>query len=147
MRFAMRSNWFDGLTQDLRYAARGLLAKPGFTAAVVVTLALGIGANAAIFSIVDRLLFRPPPMLAHPELTHRVFLTQLWRGKETNRSYIQYATYVDLTKWTSTLAHTAAIRDSKLAVGTGDEAREMLVSITSATFFSFFKAPPVLGRY
>ncbi|HKW09474.1 MAG TPA: ABC transporter permease, partial [Gemmatimonadaceae bacterium] len=143
----MRSNSFDAFTQDLRYAARGLRAKPGFTAAVIVTLALGIGANAAIFSIVDRLLFRPPPMLAHPALTHRVFLSQLSRGNEVNRSYIQYATYVDLTKWTTSLAHTAAVRASKLAVGTGDEAREMNVSITSATFFSFFKAPPALGRY
>ncbi|HEY7234077.1 MAG TPA: ABC transporter permease [Gemmatimonadaceae bacterium] len=143
----MRSNWFDAFAQDLRYAARGLRAKPGFTAAVVATLALGIGANAAIFSIVDRLLFRPPPMLAHPALTHRVFLSHLSRGNEVNRSYIQYATYVDLTKWTTSLAHTAAVGASKLAVGTGDEAREMNVSITSATFFSFFKAPPALGRY
>lgn len=143
----MRSNWFDAFTQDLRYAARGLRAKPGFTAAVIATLALGIGANAAIFSIVDRLLFRPPPMLAHPALTHRVFLGQFSRGKEVNRSYIQYATYVDLTKWTTSLAHTASIRESKVAVGTGDEAREMNVSITSASFFSFFNAPPAVGRY
>ena len=137
----------DALTQDIRYAARGLRAKPGFTAAVVATLALGIGANTAIFSIVDRLLFRPPPMLAHPGLTHRVYLASIFRGKENRRSYIQYARYVDLTKWTSSFAHIAQIRTSKLAVGTGDDAREMNVGITSASFFSFFDAPPVLGRY
>ena len=137
----------DAITQDVRYAARGLRAKPGFTAAVVLTLALGIGANAAIFSIVDRLLFRPPPMLAHPDLTHRVYLTSMFRGKENRRSYIQYARYVDFTKWTRSFAHIAQIRSSKLAVGTGDEAREMNVGITSASFFSFFDAPPVLGRY
>jgi predicted permease len=137
----------DAITQDVRYAARGLRAKPGFTAAVVITLALGIGANAAIFSIVDRLLFRPPPMLAHPDLTHRVYLTSMFRGKENRRSYIQYARYVDFTKWTRSFAHIAQVRSSKLAVGTGDEAREMNVSITSASFFAFFDAPPVLGRY
>ena len=137
----------DALTQDIRYAARGLRAKPGFTAAVVATLALGIGANTAIFSIVDRLLFRPPPMLAHPGLTHRVYLASIFRGKDNRRSYIQYARYVDLTKWTSSFAHIAQIRTSKLAIGTGDDAREMNVSITSASFFSFFDAPPILGRY
>ena len=137
----------DAITQDVRYAARGLRAKPGFTAAVVITLALGIGANAAIFSIVDRLLFRPPPMLAHPDLTHRVYLTSMFRGKENRRSYIQYARYVDFTKWTRSFAQIAQVRSSKLAIGTGDEAREMNVSITSASFFSFFDAPPALGRY
>src|SRR5690348_4960678 len=140
-------DWLDALTQDLRYAIRGLRAKPAFTIAVVSTLALGIGANAAIFSIVDRLLFRPPPLLAHPELTHHVYLNSIARGEAVHRSYIQYATYVDLSRWTTSFAHTAEVRESQLAVGVGDDAREMNVSITSASFFSFFDAPPVLGRY
>ena len=143
----MSSSWLDAFTQDVRYAIRGLRAKPGFTLAVVTTLALGIGANAAIFSIVDRLLFRPPPLLAHPALTHRVYLNSIFRGKDVHRSYVQYATYVDLSKWTTSFAHTAEIRESKLAVGVGDDAREMNVSITSASLFSFFAAPPALGRY
>src|SRR5690348_1308954 len=99
----------DSLMQDLRYALRGLRAKPSFTVAVTITLALGIGANAAVFSIVDRLLFRPPPFLANPSSTHRVYLSSMFRGKQTQRSYIQYATYVDLTKWTSSFAHTAEV--------------------------------------
>src|SRR5689334_639325 len=137
----------DALSQDLRYAIRGLRAKPAFTLAVIITLALGIGANAAIFSIVDRLLFRPPPMLAAPALTHRIYLAQTYRGQEEYRASTQYARYVDLTKWTTSFARTAEISEPKVAIGTGEDAREMHVGVVSASFFGFFNAPPALGRY
>ncbi|HKO15418.1 MAG TPA: ADOP family duplicated permease [Gemmatimonadaceae bacterium] len=142
-----RADWMDALSQDLRYALRGLRLKPGFTVAVVLTLALGIGANAAIFSIVDRLLFRAPPMLVRPALTHRVYLAQTYRGKERAGGGVQYARYVDLTRWTNSFARTAEFTERDLAIGVGDNAREMRVGIVSASFFGFFDAPPVLGRY
>src|SRR5262249_40997532 len=66
------------LSQDLRYAWRALRARPGFTTAIVLTLGLGIGANAAMFGIVDRLLFRPPPYLASTNRVHRVFVNYVW---------------------------------------------------------------------
>ena len=137
----------ETIRQDLRYTLRGLRAKPGFATAVIVTLALGIGANAAMFGIVDRMLFRPPPMLRDPALTHRVYVYQTYRGKERASGGYQYARYLDLAKSTTSFSTTAGYTRRDLAVGVGDAAREMGIGVVSASFFDLFDAPPVLGRY
>ncbi|HXE61684.1 MAG TPA: ADOP family duplicated permease, partial [Gemmatimonadaceae bacterium] len=142
-----RPERWNALLQDIRYTLRGLRNTPAFTAAVVITLALGIGANAAMFSIVDRLLFRAPAMLRHPASVHRVYLAQTYRNKENVGQGVQYARYVDFTKWTSSFSHLAEETEDKLAIGTGANAREMQVGPVSASFFAFFDAPPALGRY
>ncbi|HSQ32337.1 MAG TPA: ABC transporter permease [Gemmatimonadaceae bacterium] len=137
----------DNLAQDLRYAFRGLRAKPGFTAAVVTTLALGIGANAAIFGIVDRMLFRPPPMLRDPATAHQVYVSVTYRGQELVSNPDQYARYLDLTRDTRSFATTAAYARRDIAVGVGDAAREMSVGAVSSSFFDFFDARPEIGRF
>src|SRR2546428_7853217 len=105
------------MLQDLRYALRTLAKTPGFTLGVVLTLALGIGANVAMFSVVDRMLFRPPPLLHEPGVTHRIYLAMTFSGKEHASGYLQYARYVDLTSWTTTFARTAAFTEQDLAIG------------------------------
>src|SRR5437899_7554236 len=137
----------DTLFQDLRYALRTLAKTPGFTLGVVLTLALGIGANVAMFSVVDRMLFRPPPLLYEPGATHRIYLARSYRGTESVSGSLQYARYADLTNWTSSFSRTAAFAEEDLAIGVGTEAREMRVGIVTASFFGFFDAPPALGRY
>jgi putative ABC transport system permease protein len=137
---------FDSLWQDVRYAARGLRKKPGFTIAVVLTLALGIGANAAMFGIVDRLLFRPPAMMQSPDQVHRVYLVRTFDGKENFGSYFQYTRYEDLKRWTSSFDVTAALTSSDAAVGVGEDAREMVVGAVSASFWKLFNLQPALGR-
>jgi putative ABC transport system permease protein len=137
----------EALKQDIAYASRGLRAKPGFTAAVVVTLALGIGANAAMFGIVDRLLFRPPALLKDPSTTHRPYLFTTYRGKERAGGGGQYARFRDMVRWTTAFSSIAGYSPRDLAVGVGDAAREMRIGAVSANFFGFFDAPPVIGRY
>lgn len=136
----------DNLLQDLRYAVRGLRARPAFTLAVVVTLGLGIGANAAMFSVVDRILFRPPPMLKDPALTHRVYLGTTNRGRENLTDNLPIGRSLDLARTTSSFSRFAQFARRNLAVGQGSDSREMGVGIVSASFFDFFDAPPVLGR-
>src|SRR5439155_4134617 len=137
----------DTLLQDLRYALRTLAKSPGFTLGVVLTLALGIGANVAMFSVVDRMLFGAPPLLRDPSATHRVYLAWMHRGEQLVDGGVQYARYVDLTSWATSFSRTALFTEEDLAIGVGTEAREMRVAMVSASFFGFFEAPPALGRY
>jgi predicted permease len=137
----------ENLRQDIAYAIRGLRSKPGFTIAVVVTLALGIGANAAMFGIVDRLLFRPPPLLKDAATAHRVYVWDTQRGKQLIGWVGRYARWRDFDSTTTSFEYTAGYTARDLGVGLGDEARVMPVGVVSANFFRFFDAPPVLGRY
>ena len=139
--------WLDVMKQNLRYAVRGLRAKPGFTAAVVLTLGLGIGANAAMFGIVDRLLFRSPEYLRDPSTVNRVFISYTTRGTETTDNSFEYTRYADLARWTTSFSAAAAFAHRPLAVGTGVDASETPVATVSASYFGFFDARPALGRF
>jgi putative ABC transport system permease protein len=140
--------FLDNVLQDLRYAVRGLRKSPAFAAAVIVTLAFGIGANAAMFGIVDRLMFRPYPYLADPDHTHRLYFQQTFRGeRRTSSSGLQYTRYTDMKEWTSSFSNFAAFTTPMVAVGVGESARERRIGAVSAGFWGFFAARPVLGRF
>ncbi len=137
----------EALAQDVRYAIRGLKQKPGFTLAVVLTLALGIGANAAMFGVTDRLLFRAPAFMKDPDRVHRVYLVRTFDGKENYGAWFQYTRFKDLERWTSSFDVSAAYSDNQTAVGVGEDAREMRVAVVSAGYWKLFDARPEIGRF
>ncbi|MEP6690987.1 MAG: ABC transporter permease [Gemmatimonadaceae bacterium] len=142
-----RLEWLSGVGQDLRYAARGLRLTPAFAAGVVLTLGLGIGANATMFGIVDQLLFRPPAYLADAGRVHRIYLTRTFDGKETAHGNFEYRRYLDLVSGTTSFSDAAGFWNATFAVGTGEQSAEMLIGAVTGTFWHIFTARPVIGRF
>jgi hypothetical protein len=137
----------EAVLQDVRYAWRGVTARPTFALAVVLTLGLGIGANAAMFSVVDRLLLRAPAYLEAPERVHRVYMEYLWEGADrTDRSYA-YRRYDDIRQLSRTLDAIAGFFYTTEPVGRGAEIRELPVAYVSGSWFDFFEPRPALGRF
>jgi putative ABC transport system permease protein len=138
--------WLEGVWQDAKGTLRGLRRSPAFSAGVMLTFALGVGANAAMFSFLDRLMFRGPASLRDPASVHRVYLYRVLDGVPGESSG-RYARHADLVRWTTSFADIAGFVARQLAVGVGQDARELRIGIVSASFFDFFDAPPVIGRY
>lgn len=139
--------WVDHLRQDLRFAWRGLRRTPAFTVTVALILSLGIGANAVMFGVVDRLMFRPLDYLRDPGSVNRLYLQTLDRGNVTTTVWMQYQRYRDLQDHTSSFSHFAAVNDRTMPVGEGDAVRELRVAGVTASYFEFFDATPVAGRF
>ncbi len=146
-----RSYWgfplIEAVRRDLRYAVRGLVRSPGFTLSAVITIGLGIGANAAMFGVLDRLMFRPHPYLRDAGTVRRVYIQTDYQGRRSTNTVFPYTRFLDLTSDVPTIADAAAMTERRIAVGTGDASRIRKVAGASASLFRFFEAPPVLGRY
>ncbi len=141
------SHLLDQFAQDFRYAMRGLKKSPGFASAIVLTIGLGVGANVAMFGVVDRLMYRPYPYLQAPETAHRVYFQTTDRGVVRTAPSYEYTRYEDLKRWTNSFSQLAAFAAPTLAVGLGDAARDHRVATISASLFDFFAAKPVVGRF
>ena len=139
--------WLDELNRNIRYGVRSLAKSPGFALAVIVTLALGIGANAAMFGVIDRLMFRPYPYMAAPDRVNRVYLEWDQRAERRTDYSFEYTRYADLRRWTSSFDAMAAMASREMAIGTGEATRERTVAAVSASFWGFFDARPALGRF
>jgi predicted permease len=137
----------ETLWQDVRYALRGLRRSPTFAAIVIATLGLGLGANAAMFGVVDRLMFRPLAYLRDPGSVRRIYWQMANRGTTSANRTTYYTRYLDLARWTHSFSQVAAFSERDVAVGDGESARERRIGAVSASFFRFFDAQPALGRF
>ncbi len=127
--------------QDIKYALRMLLKKPGFTLVVVFTLAVGIGANAAIFSVVKGVLLNPLP---YPNPEQLVTIHQSKPNFETGA--IPYLNFVDLQRENQTFSSMAISRGAGFTlIGAGD-AERVTARMVSADFFNVYGIQPRLGR-
>lgn len=134
----------ETLTQDIRYGIRGLLKQPGFTLVAVITLALGIGANTAIFSVVNSVLLRPLPY-AEPERLIRVWETNLAQGGTLEMTSL--SNLVDWQRRNRSLADLAAWqRLTSLTLTSQTPALELRTSVVSANYFSLLGVPAAHGR-
>jgi hypothetical protein len=136
--------WLERLVQDIRYGARTLRKSPGFTLVAITMLALGIGANTAIFSLVSAVLLRPLPF-PEPDRLMLVWDDFSVRGG-LPRTEPTPADYVDWKKQSQSFADMAAfIPDTYNFTGTGDP--EKLAGIrTTANLFAVLGMQPLVGR-
>ena len=129
------------LVQDLRYAIRMLLKSSGFAAIAVLTLALGIGANTTLFSIVNGVLLNPLP---YPHSGELVAVYEKTSG--FNQGPIVYLNFLDWQRDTQTLSSIAAYRNQDYNVTGTAEAERLSGYMISANFFSTLEVQPILGR-
>jgi putative ABC transport system permease protein len=148
-RSSIRREWLDALALDLRLAARGLARSPGLVAAIVLTLALGLGANATMFDIVDRLLLRPPAHVVAPERTGRIWTAVPNRFGGPSPFYSQhngYAVFDAIRQRQHAFSHVAAVTSNEHTLGRGEAARPARVSEVTGDFFALLGVRPLLGR-
>jgi predicted permease len=132
---------FETLWQDVRFGLRMLRKNPGFTAVALLTLALGIGANTAIFSVVNAILISPLPFPQPQQL-----VSLYWSRQKAQQSSIPYPNFLDWQKDNSTFASLAAYNFSSFDM-TGRARPERLQGLrVSANFFSTLGEKPLLGR-
>lgn len=130
--------------QDVVYAGRTLRKAPAFTAVAVLTLALGIGANAAMFSITNAVLLRPLPFPGADRLVSLAGSDM--RGPSTSPSGVSWPDFFDWRERATTLTGVAAYRTADFTVGAGATGQHVSGAVVSSDFFSTLGVVPRLGR-
>ena len=141
----------ETLRYDTRYAVRGMRRRPGFTAMIVVTLALGIGANTIMFGTLDQLLFRPPAHIVDPDRV--VLIHVVKRGgddPQTTQPYVFSSAMKQSVQDFADVAvatPTSVVRRQYFPVGRGVTATRAAGALVSGNYFSLLGVRPAIGRF
>src|SRR5262245_41118340 len=126
--------------QDIRYGIRMLLKNPGFAATAILVLALGIGANTAIFSVVNAVILRPLP---YP---HSEQVLILWEKSPTIETSVSYPNFLDWNSRNRTFSAMAAFRRDSFNLTESGEPERLQGRMVSANFFRVLGVPMFAGR-
>jgi predicted permease len=127
--------------RDVRFACRVLASRPIFTCVAALSLALGIGANSAIFSLIDAQWFRPVGVPAAGEIVHVFFVTE-----QNRENLASYPDYLDLQQQVPALRELMAIGGRGAALLEGDSRVHVSLNLVSSNFFTGLRVKPALGR-
>ena len=130
--------------QDLRFAARGLLRQPALATIAIVTLALAIGANTAIFTVVNAVLLRPLP---YPEPERLVRIHTAFHSNDSTRYWLSRPEYMELRRDSRSYSATAAWAAGTASFGQIDHPVRVAAAWTTADFATTVGVAPALGRY
>jgi putative ABC transport system permease protein len=137
-----RWNWIETLWQDLRYGLRMLWKNPGFTAVAVLTLALGIGANTAIFSLGNVFMFRPLPV-KDPE---RLAVVAVQYSADADPGQLSYLDYQDYRKQSDVFTDMTFYDLNPSGLGYRGHADRIIAAYVPSNFFTMLGLHPALGR-
>lgn len=137
--------WWDVVRQSMTSVLRTARRYPGYTAGVIVTLGLGLGANVAMFGVVDRLLLRSPSGIVQAERVHLVGLSRVFRGVSGLQYSLTFPDLLDLEEHSGVEVAGYTGRQ-EITMGSGPEASSVEVRLVSHNFFDLLGARAALGR-
>src|SRR5262249_44422230 len=132
----------ETIWQDIRYALRVLIKNPGFTVVAIVTLALGIGANTAIFSVANVFLFRPLPV----KDADRLVVIAVQRSANSDPSQVSYLDYRDSGRQSDVTTDRTGYALDLVGMGSSSHADRIVASYVPSNFFSMLGIRPAAGR-
>jgi putative ABC transport system permease protein len=135
----------SGLMQDLRFSVRQMGKRPGFAALVVITMALGIGANAAIFSVLDAVLLKPLPY-SHPEQLVKVWSRFTGIGLPNDQNWVSAPEFRDYQQLNHSFTEMAALSSGSFNLGVKGSPQRIVGTAVSPNLFGMLGVHALMGR-